>query len=287
MRLANLAGRAVLLTSDTSAIDVETASRGRFGPDLPSAYERWEEFAAWARTAPAAEPVPVDPELLGPPSPRPQQVFGIGLNYRDHAAEAGLPVSDDFPAVFTKFASSLTGPFGSVTLPAGGHTDWEVEVVLVIGRAASQVSEAEAWDHVAGVCVGQDLSERIGQFAGSMPQFNLGKSLPRFGPTGPWLVPIDELPDRDDLRLGCSIDGDVMQDGRTRDLIWPVSDLVAELSRRVTLLPGDLIFTGTPAGTGIGHEPRRFLRPGEVLRSWIDGVGHLEQTFVEAAPAER
>lgn len=283
MRLANLAGRATLVTGDGTGIDVERASRGKLGPDLPSVYDDWTAFAAWAGTAPDdGEQVALDRGRLGPPSPAPRQIFAIGLNYREHAAESGLDAPTGMPPVFSKFVTSLTGPDTTVTLPPGGQTDWEVELVAVVGLAGSAIPAERAWSHLAGVTVGQDLSERRSQLAGPAPQFGFGKSFPGFAPTGPWLVTPDELPDRDDLELGCAVDGEVVQRGRTADLIVDVPRLVAGLSATVPLLPGDLIFTGTPAGVGLGRSPQRFLQPGERLRSWIEGVGELDQTFVAA-----
>ena len=149
--------------------------------------------------------------------------------------------------MFTKWASCLTGPVTTVELPKGGHTDWEVELVVVMGRFAYRVAQEQAWDHVAGVTVGQDLSERITQFREPSPQFSLGKSLPGFGPTGPWLVTPDELEDRDDLELGCAINGEQMQKGRTGDFVFSVPALISKLSQKIPLLPGDILFTGTPA----------------------------------------
>jgi 2-keto-4-pentenoate hydratase/2-oxohepta-3-ene-1,7-dioic acid hydratase in catechol pathway len=284
MRLANVAGRAVLVTGDGVGVDVAVASGSRFGPDLPGVFEQWDGFSAWV--AGGVESVgeagaSFSRGELGSPSPEPRQVFAIGLNYRAHAAESGFAEPVDLPPTFTKFVSSLSGPDTVVSLPEGGHTDWEVELVVVIGRSAHRVGRDEAWDHVAGVTVGQDLSERIVQMRGPAPQFGLGKSFPGFGPVGPWLVTADELADRDDLGLGCAINGETVQDGRTGDLIFPVARLVSELSQVVELFPGDLIFTGTPAGVGVGRDPQRFLQPGDELVSWIEGVGELRQTFVQ------
>ena len=279
MRLANQDGRAVLLASDAVGIDVARASDGKFGSGLKAVYDDWDAFGAWAADQDAAADVPIDPTRLACPSPEPRQVFAIGLNYREHAAEAGLAVSEGLPPVFTKFPTCLTGPRTTVTLPKGGHTDWEVELVVVIGREAVNVPEETAWQHVAGLCVGQDLSERVSQLAGAAPQFSFGKSLPGFGPVGPWLVTTDEMADPDDLELGCSIDGEIMQRARTSSLIFSVPKLISALSAGPALLPGDLIFTGTPAGVGLGRDPQRFLRPGEVLRTWAEGIGELEQVF--------
>jgi len=280
MKLANVDGRAVLLTADDTGLDIELASAGKFGPSLPSIYESWDSFRAWAGHAPATPEISFSRSQLRSPSPAPSQIVAVGLNYHAHAAESGFESPDRLPPAFTKFVSALTGPDAEVAIPAGGHVDWEVELVVVIGRTAHRVTEDEAWDHVAGLTIGQDISERISQLAGPAPQFSLGKSFPNFAPVGPWLVTPDAVPDRDDLGLRCAIDGETVQDGRTRDLIFPVARLVAGLSRTITFHPGDLIFTGTPAGVGQGREPQRFLRPGEELTSWIEGIGEMRQTFV-------
>lgn len=202
------------------------------------------------------------------------------MNYRDHAAESGFTVPDGLPPVFTKFASSTTGPVTEVTLPPGGNTDWEVELVVVIGQHCRNVDEADVWDRVAGVTIGQGISERITQMAGPVPQFSLGRSLPGFTPMGPCPVTPDEFADIDDLELRAAIDGEEVQKGRTRDLIFSVPVLVSRLSAVLPLFPGDVIFTGTPAGVGAGREPKRFLRPGEELVSAIEGIGELRQRFI-------
>ncbi|MCX0275203.1 fumarylacetoacetate hydrolase family protein [Nocardia zapadnayensis] len=286
MRIANLSGRLVLVTPDgAGAVDVERASRNRFGPDVQAVFEQWSEFTTWAADADmtAAEPFVVDD--LGAPVPAPRQVLAVGLNYSAHATESGFTVPDSPTVMFTKWASCLTGPVSTVELPAGGNTDWEVELVVVLGKRAWRIDESNAWAHVAGLTVGQDLSERITQTAGPSPQFSLGKSLPGFGPTGPWLVTTDELANPDDLEIGCAINGETVQKGRTRDLIFSVPAMIAKLSAKLPLLPGDLLFTGTPSGVGAGRKPPRFLRPGDELRSYITGIGELRQRFVAAPPA--
>lgn len=276
MRVANLNGRLVLVTGDETAVDVETASVGRFGPDPMSAYADWGAFAAWAAGTDAAGEV-FDRADLGPPVPRPPQVFAIGVNYREHADEAGYP-PDSLPVTFTKFPSSLTGPEATVTLP-DGNVDWEVELVVVIGSGGHGIRREDAWEHVAGLTVGQDLSERVAQLDGTRPQFSLAKSHPGFSPTGPWVVSVDELEDRADLGISCAIDGEVMQDSRTSRMIYDVPELIARLSAVVSLLPGDIIFSGTPAGIGNARTPKRFLRAGETLTSVIEGVGELTTRF--------
>jgi 2-keto-4-pentenoate hydratase/2-oxohepta-3-ene-1,7-dioic acid hydratase in catechol pathway len=276
MRIANLAGRLALIEG-ALAIDVATASGGRFGPGVQSVYDRFEQFHGWAGTAALPAGTRYDPASLGAPAPAPRQLLAIGLNYRAHAGESGFSVPSS-PAVFTKFVTSIAGPYTEVELPAG-HVDWEVELVAVIGKRADQVAEDDAWSHVAGLTIGQDISERTLQMSGPAPQFSLAKSFPGFSPMGPWLVTPDEFANPDDLELSCAIDGEQMQKGRTSELIFPIPALIARLSAVLPLLPGDVIFTGTPAGVGMGRTPQRYLRPGEVLTSRIEGIGELRQTF--------
>jgi 2-keto-4-pentenoate hydratase/2-oxohepta-3-ene-1,7-dioic acid hydratase in catechol pathway len=283
MRIANVDDRAVVLIGDDRGVDVEAASRGQFGPDLAGVYERWEEFTEWASTLTDVEAdVVADRAFLGSPSPTPRQVFAIGLNYSDHAKESGFAQPENLPPVFTKFQTCITGPDTIVVIPEGGNVDWEVELVAVIGKEAKNVSAAEAWDYVAGLTIGQDISERVSQLRGPAPQFGLGKSFPGFGPVGPWLVTVDEFANPDDLELGCSLDGEEVQKGRTSELIFSVPALIQGLSATATLLPGDIIFTGTPAGVGLGRSPQRFIQPGETLVSRVEGIGEMTQTFVSA-----
>lgn len=280
MRIGNVAGRAVLVLGDNGAIDVATASGGRFGPDPQSLFDDWTAFADWASTVPDASPeasVPFDVADLGAPVPCPRQVFAIGLNYAEHAAEAGYP-PDSMPVTFTKFPSSIVGPDAVVALPEG-HVDWEVELVVVIGREAHKATRETAWDHVAGLTIGQDLSERITQLQGSAPQFSLGKSFPGFGPTGPWLVTPDEFADRDDLAISCALSGEGMQSSRTSMMLYDVPELLVRLSAVCPLLPGDIIFSGTPSGIGNRRTPQRFIGPDDVLVSEIEGIGTLTTRF--------
>jgi 2-keto-4-pentenoate hydratase/2-oxohepta-3-ene-1,7-dioic acid hydratase in catechol pathway len=275
VKLANVSGRAALVLGDEVA-DLATVSGGRFGPDPMAAYQEWDalvDFATGVTTATG----PLTAADLGNPVPAPRQVFAIGLNYRSHAAESGMAVPE-VPATFTKFPAALAGPFADVPI-VGPMVDWEVELVAVIGRPADRVPAADGWSVVAGVAVGQDVSDRHLQFAAGS-QFSLGKSWRNFGPIGPWLVTPDELADPDDLALGCSVDGETVQDARTSDLVFDVPHLVAELSAVLPLGPGDVIFTGTPAGVGLARQPARFLAPGEVLESWIEGVGTIRNRCV-------
>lgn len=287
MRIANHDNRAALVfgpNGDETAVDIATASDGRFGPELQAIYQEWAEFSAWAgvfdSTVANGSGDRIDRTKLGAPSPTPRQVFAIGLNYGDHARESGMESPTDLPPVFAKYVSSFAGPETTVVIPAGGDVDWEVEVVVVVGREACKIDEAAGWSHVAGLTVGQDISERISQMRGPVPQFALSKSFAGFSPQGPWLVTTDEFADPDDLELGCSLNGEVVQRARTKELIFPVPRLVAALSHIVTLYPGDVVFTGTPSGVGFGRKPQRFIQPGERLDSWINGIGELHQTFV-------
>ncbi len=275
MKIANLDGHLVLVLPD-GVVDVAAASGGRFGPDPMSAYDDWSAFVAWAAGA-TATTGPLDETRLRCPVPRPRQVFGIGLNYRSHAEESGMAVPS-VPATFTKFLSSLAGPFDDIPI-VGDTVDWEVELVAIVGIEADHVSEADAWPHIAGLTVGQDVSDRTLQFAAGM-QFSLGKSRPGYGPMGPWVVTPDEVPDPNDLGLGCSVDGETVQDARTSDLIFSIPSLVAELSAVLPLLPGDVIFTGTPAGVGMSRKPPRALQPGQLVESWIEGIGTIRNRCV-------
>ncbi|MFI0938483.1 fumarylacetoacetate hydrolase family protein [Streptomyces sp. NPDC021020] len=285
MRVANLAGRLVLIDARGHAVDVEGASGGRFAAEPQAVFTRWADFRAWASATELPAGEPFDPRDLGSPVPQPRQVLAVGLNYRDHAAESGFGVPDTLPPVFTKFASSITGPVSEVVVPEGGHTDWEVELVAVIGADARNVPESEAWSHVAGLTGGQDLSERITQLQGVSAQFSLGKSLPGFTPMGPWLVTPDEFADPDDVEVSCSVNGEQVQKSRTAQLIFSVPRLVAELSAVLPLLAGDVLFTGTPGGVGMGRDPQRWLAPGDVLVSRVEGIGELRQTFTAPPPA--
>lgn len=282
MRIANVAGRLCLVVGDAEApraVDVEQASGGRFAADPQAVYDRWDDFTEWARAVPTHQGVAFSPADLGSPTPWPRQIFAVGLNYREHADESGFAPAETKPPIFTKFASSITGPYSTVELPSGGHTDWEVELVAVIGRSAVKVAEDDALSYLAGYTIGQDLSERILQMAATPPQFSLGKSFPGFAPMGPWLVTLDEFADPADLGLRCAIDGEQVQSARTAEMIFPVAALVAELSAAVMLLPGDAIFTGTPSGVGLGRTPQRWLAPEEVLVSEIEGIGTMRQQF--------
>jgi 2-keto-4-pentenoate hydratase/2-oxohepta-3-ene-1,7-dioic acid hydratase in catechol pathway len=203
----------------------------------------------------------------------------IGLNYADHAAESGAAVPKE-PVVFMKATSAIMGPDDDVMIPRDSvKTDWEVELGAVIGREARYVDEAEALEYVGGYCVVNDLSERTFQLEGT-GQWVKGKSADTFGPIGPWLVTADEVPDPQALHLWLEVDGHRYQDGSTKTMVFGVAHLVSYLSRFMSLQPGDVISTGTPPGVGLGQKPPVYLKPGQVIRLGIDGLGEQRQTVV-------
>ena len=277
MRIASRLGRSVIVEANL-CLDIENASKGTFGHRIDNLYPDWQHFVQWAaESAPTADQ-PFELGELDAPVQRPQQVFGIGLNYLDHAKEAGVNVPTS-ATVFTKFPTCLVGPTAAIELPST-QCDWEVELVAVIGRTADRVSEADAWSYVAGVTVGQDISERAVQLSGPVPQFSLGKSYRTFGPIGPWLVTPDALARPDDLELQCSAAGRVLQKGRTSQMVFSVSQLIAQISHVCPMLPGDLLFTGTPPGVGMARKPQEYLQPGTTLISEIEGIGKLTNPVV-------
>lgn len=283
VRIANLNGRLTLLNGE-DALDVENESDGRFGPDPLSAFNEWHAFSDWMEGVrfdrPAAAPFATTE--LETPVPRPSQIFAIGLNYADHAAESKMTLPEH-PIVFTKFASSLTGADVEVEL-TGDRVDWEAELVVVIGRVGRNIGITSAWDHVAGLAVGQDISDRSVQNRGTPAQFSLGKSFRGFAPVGP-VVPLSQLPvgaNRDALRISSvltEVDGTrrTLQDGTTADMIFSVPEIIHRLSATVEFRPGDLIFTGTPSGVGLGREPQEFFRTGQKLTTEIEGLGSITQ----------
>ena len=279
MRLANVDERLMVAREGGGFVDLASASTGRFGPDPQTVYDRWEEFVDWAESTGEWTDVGYVPprESLGPPAPRPRQVFATALNYGLHAAEGGsqAPLA---PQVFTKFPSCICGPEAVVDL-ATERVDWEAELVVAIGRRAQHVAREQAWDHVAGVMAGQDISARdVQRSSPREPQFSLGKSFPGFGPTGPWLVSRDEF-GVGDAEIECLVNGERVQHASTAEMLFAVDVLIEYISAITPMLPGDLVFTGTPAGVGSHRDPPRFLSDGDVVVTRIDRVGELTQTF--------
>ena len=280
MRLINQGNRLKIVV-DGLAVDVEKASDHRFDADPQAVFERWAEFRSWAASARLDGGEPIVDDELGPPIPRPSQIFAVGVNYRDHVEEAGLE-EPTAPFVFTKFPASITGPFTNIELPTMS-VDWEVEIVAVIGERARHVREQDGWARVAGLTVGQDLSDRELQLSGPAPQqFNLGKSFAGFTPIGPALVTVDEFDDPDDVAVRTVVSGEEMQNSRTGHLIFSIPRIISYLSHILPLQPGDLIFTGTPAGIGWTRQPQRLLRASDELVTWAEGIGEMRHRFIEA-----
>ena len=213
---------------------------------------------------------------LGAPVARPSQIVCIGLNYIDHATETNATPPSE-PVIFMKASSALVGPYDNVIIPRGSEkTDWEVELAVVIGKKASYVEESEAMDYVAGYALHNDISERAYQLERG-GTWDKGKGCDTFAPIGPWLVTKDEVSDVHNLRLWLTVNGQSMQDGNTSNLIFKIPHLIAYTSQFMTLLPGDIISTGTPAGVGLGMNPQVYLKPGDVMELGIDGLGNSRQ----------
>lgn len=233
-------------------------------------------LARLARIRPESLPLVRTEPRFGVPYTGISKFVCIGLNYADHAQEAGLNVPLE-PVVFLKATTAISGPNDDILLPPGAtRLDWEVELGVVIGTRAQNVREDEALKYVAGYCIVNDISERGWQFATS--QWAKGKSYDSFGPIGPWLVTTDEIPDPQNLALYSEVNGEPMQSGSTRNMIFSVARIVSHVSRYMTLLPGDIIATGTPSGVGVGFDPPRFLRAGDVIEITINGIGTLVNT---------
>ena len=209
------------------------------------------------------------------------KLVGVGLNYRDHALESGMPIPAE-PVLFFKATSAICGPGDDVEIPLDGEkTDWEVELGVVIGKPAKYVNPEQALDHVAGYCVVNDISERAFQLERG-GQWDKGKGCDTFAPIGPWLVTADEVPDPQNLDLWLEVDGERRQNGNTRNMIFGVAQLVSYISRFMSLQPGDIITTGTPAGVGLGHKPPLYLRAGQTMRLGVSGLGEQVQRTVAA-----
>ncbi|SAK67087.1 5-carboxymethyl-2-hydroxymuconate delta-isomerase [Caballeronia temeraria] len=241
-----------------------------------------ESFARLAKLDPSTLPVVPSGERIGPCVGRIGKFICIGLNYADHAAESNLPVPSE-PVVFNKWLSAVVGPNDDVRIPRGSKkTDWEVELGVVIGKGGAYIDEADAMSHVAGYCVINDVSEREYQIERG-GTWDKGKGCDTFGPIGPWLVTADEVPDPHKLPLWLEVDGKRYQNGNTSTMIFKVGEIVAYLSRFMSLQPGDVISTGTPPGVGMGQKPEAvYLRAGQTMRLGIEGLGVQQQRTVDA-----
>ena len=281
-RFGCVAGRAVLVADSlTSYVDVEKFSDGKLPSDPMACIERWSEVCSLAESlssAKANELTNLDFNKLDCPVPRPRQIFAIGVNYKAHATEMnhGLPKE---PLVFTKFPSSLNRPHGQIKL-VGEKCDFEAELVAIVGKGGRDISLADAWSHVAALCVGQDFSDRALQYANTPPQFSLGKSRAGFAVIGPYITDASTLATRSNLEMTCRVSGEAMQHTQTDDMIFEIPDIIAYLSSICELFPGDVIYTGTPSGVGAGRTPQRFLHPGDIVETTIQDLGTLSNTCI-------
>ena len=278
-RLATIEGRAALVEGG-DFFDLEATSDGLFGPDPMEAFGRWAELSALAPGLTSGTPTGALADVeLGPPVPRPQKCFAVGLNYQSHADEAGLDVPA-VPLVFTKFPSCLVGPTADVELRSDG-CDYEGELVVVIGTGGKDIAKADAWSHVAGLTIGQDISDRPAQFAAAPPHFDLAKSFDTFGPMGPFVVSVDQFENPDDLRIVVEVNDETRQNDSTARMIFDVPALISYLSRITTLVPGDVIFTGTPDGIGLAQG--KLLADGDVITTKIEGIGSMTNRCVRVS----
>ena len=273
-RLGNLNGRAVLIDGENWH-DLAAASNGSFSGDPMEAVHRHAELHTIQLNGRSPDGA-VASAVFGPPVPCPRSVFAIGLNYAGHAGEADMDLPES-PLVFTKFPSCLAGATDNVELNSD-FADYEAELVVVIGTAGRSISPNNAWNHVMGLTVGQDISDRALQFAAKPPHFDLGKSRDTYGPCGPAVVSTDLIAEPSNLRITCDINGERRQSGNTGQLIFDVPTLISYLSEILTLEVGDLIFTGTPEG--IGASSGEFLAAGDVIETSIEGLGKLRNVCI-------
>ena len=271
-KLANIEGRAALVEGD-NYYDLETISNGKFNNDTSNALTNLVGLSELSEDLSKSEPSGLLHDIkIDAPISAPKNCYAVGLNYRNHAEEAGMDIPS-VPMVFTKHTTCLVGPNSTIEMRSD-HVDYEAELVVVIGKSGKDIQKDNAWDHVAGLCAGQDISDRTVQFSSNPPQFNLGKSFDTFGPIGPYLVSPDGLQDKESLEIECRVNQEVRQKDNTNDLIFDVPSIISYLSEIVTLNTGDIIFTGTPGGVGIMEG--KFLKDGDVLSTSIEGIGTLE-----------
>ena len=266
-----------VLLADGTKIDVSA-----FGQDYDEAFfgsNGINKLQAWLGANQNNCPVIGDDVRFGPPLSRPSKIVCVGLNYAKHAAESGMDIPEE-PVLFFKASSAIVGPFDPIVIPKGSEkTDWEVELAVVIGQKASYVSEADAINHIAGYVLHNDVSERAYQLERS-GQWVKGKSCDTFAPIGPFIATPDEIGDPNNLNLWLKLNGEEMQNSSTSDFIFNIQHVVSYISQFMTLLPGDIISTGTPFGVGLGLTPPRYLQDGDVVELGIEGLGVSKQTCV-------
>ena len=275
-KLGSNSGRAIFIKDD-KYYDVNTISNGDISSNSVEALSDTEKLSQLYINLNDYEPsgdlsnINLDPPII------PTNVFAVGLNYKKHAEESNLEIPP-FPMIFTKHSTCISGPKSDICMKSD-MVDYEAELVFVIGKGGKDISKEDAWQHVAGLCVGQDISDRPVQFHATPPQFNLGKSFDTFGPIGPYLVSTDLFDNKESLKLQCWVNDELRQETLTNDLIFDIPYLISYISEFITLNTGDVIFTGTPEG--VGATQGKFLKDGDILKTTIEGIGTLENKCVK------
>ena len=275
-KLGSNSGRAIFIKDD-KYYDVNTISNGDISSNSVEALSDTEKLSQLYINLSDYEPcgdigdINLDPPII------PTNVFAVGLNYKKHAEESNLEIPP-FPMIFTKHSTCISGPKSDICMKSD-MVDYEAELVFVIGKGGKDISKEDAWQHVAGLCVGQDISDRPVQFHATPPQFNLGKSFDTFGPIGPYLVSTDLFDNKESLKLQCWVNDELRQETLTNDLIFDIPYLISYISEFITLNTGDVIFTGTPEG--VGATQGKFLKDGDILKTTIEGIGTLENKCIK------
>ena len=275
-KLANINGKSSLV-KDNKYYDIETISNGQLTSDPSKIINYINSLKKLYSKIDTFEPIgEVDGLSMGAPITNSVNCFAVGLNYKAHAEESDMEIPQ-FPMVFTKHTSCIVGPFDNIEMKSD-IVDYEAELVVVIGKQGKNISKEDAWDHVAGLTVGQDISDRAVQFHATPPQFNLGKSFDTFGPIGPYLVSPDFVVNKDALHLECYINDELRQESSTDDLIFTVPDIISYISEFLTLNTGDLIFTGTPSG--VGATQGKLLKDGDIITTSIKEIGTIKNKCI-------
>ena len=275
-KLGSNSGKAIFIKDD-KYYDISLISNGDISSNSIEALSDTEKLSQLYSKLTDYEPSGNLSDInLGPPL-IPTNVFAVGLNYKKHAEESNLELPP-FPMIFTKHSTCISGPKSDICMKSD-MVDYEAELVFVIGKGGKDISKEDAWDHVAGLCAGQDISDRPVQFHATPPQFNLGKSFDTFGPIGPYIVSTDLFNDKESLKLQCWVNDELRQETLTNDLIFDIPYLISYISEFITLNTGDVIFTGTPEG--VGATQGKFLKDGDILKTTIEGIGTLENKCVK------
>jgi 2,4-diketo-3-deoxy-L-fuconate hydrolase len=275
-KLGSNSGRAIFIKND-KYYDINTISNGDISSNSVEALSDTEKLSQLYlnlndyESSGDLSDINLDPPII------PTNVFAVGLNYKKHAEESNLEIPP-FPMIFTKHSTCISGPKSDICMKSD-MVDYEAELVFVIGKGGKDISKEDAWNHVAGLCVGQDISDRPVQFHATPPQFNLGKSFDTFGPIGPYLVSTDLFDNKESLKLQCWVNDELRQETLTNDLIFDIPYLISYISEFITLNTGDVIFTGTPEG--VGATQGKFLKDGDILKTSIEGIGTLENKCVK------